>query len=112
MGGIAGLLRDKTRPSRLAPLLTSVHERRVAMTLGDPPGEATHWTSRDDGESGRHQYEFVQHLARTRLQPHRVRRLKLSRDPDFVPKLGDIVRLHVDPPAHAIVLSVDEKSHV
>jgi hypothetical protein len=46
------------------------------------------------------------------LQPHRVRQFKLSRDPDFVPKLGHIVSLYVDPPAHAIVLSVDEKSQI
>jgi transposase len=46
------------------------------------------------------------------LQPHRVRQFKLSRDPDFVPKLRDIVGLYVDPPAHAIVLSVDEKSQI
>ncbi len=43
------------------------------------------------------------------LQPHRVRQFKLSRDPEFVPKLRDIVGLYVDPPAHAIVLRVDEK---
>jgi transposase len=43
--GVAGLLRDKTRPSRIAPLPASVHERTVALTLGDPPGEATHWTA-------------------------------------------------------------------
>jgi hypothetical protein len=41
------------------------------------------------------------------LQPHRVRQFKLSRDPDFGPKLRDIVGLDVDPPAHAIGLSVD-----
>jgi len=46
------------------------------------------------------------------LAPHRVRRFKLSNDPEFVPKLRDIVGLYVDPPAHAVVLSVDEKSHV
>jgi len=46
------------------------------------------------------------------LQPHRVSQFKLSRDPDFVPKLQDIVGLYVDPPAHAIVLSVDEKSQI
>ena len=37
---------------------------------------------------------------------------KLSRDPDFVAKLRDVVGLYVDPPAHAIVLSVDEKSQI
>jgi hypothetical protein len=41
-----------------------------------------------------------------------VRQFKLSRDPDFVPKLRDIVGLYVDPPAHAIVVSVDEKSQI
>src|SRR4030081_3113870 len=46
------------------------------------------------------------------LQPHRVRQFKLSRDPEFVPKLRDIVGLYVNPPAHAIVLSVDEKSQI
>ena len=46
------------------------------------------------------------------MAPHRVRRFKLSNDPDFVPKLKDIVGLYVDPPAHAVVLSVDGKSHV
>ena len=46
------------------------------------------------------------------LQPHRVQQFKLSTDPKFVDKLRDIVGLYVDPPAHAIVLSVDEKSQI
>ena len=46
------------------------------------------------------------------LQPHRLRRFKLSKDPDFVAKLRDVVGLYIDPPAHAIVLSVDEKSQI
>ena len=48
----------------------------------------------------------------TGLQPHRVRQFKLSNDPKFVDKLRDVVGLYVDPPAHAIVLSVDEKSQI
>ncbi len=43
------------------------------------------------------------------LQPHRVRQFKLSNDPQFAAKLHEIVGLYVDPPDHAIVLSVDEK---
>src|SRR5262249_8650093 len=43
--GVAGLLRDKTRPSRILALPTSVRERVVALTLGEPPDEATHWTA-------------------------------------------------------------------
>jgi hypothetical protein len=43
--GVDGLLRDKTRPSRIPPLPASVRERTVVLTLADPPGEATHWTA-------------------------------------------------------------------
>ena len=46
------------------------------------------------------------------LQPHRVRQFKLSSDPQFAAKLHEIVGLYVDPPDHAIVLSVDEKSQI
>src|SRR5216117_1743838 len=46
------------------------------------------------------------------LQPHRVRTFKLSNDPKFADKLRDVVGLYIDPPAHAVVLSVDEKSQI
>jgi hypothetical protein len=46
------------------------------------------------------------------LQPHRVRRFKLSHDPAFAAKLRDVVGLYLDPPAHSLVLSVDEKSQI
>ena len=46
------------------------------------------------------------------LQPHRIRTFKRSRDPGFAAKLTDIVGLYVDPPAHAVVLSLDEKSQI
>ena len=46
------------------------------------------------------------------LQPHRIRAFKRSTDPEFAAKLEDIVGLYVDPPKHAVVLSVDEKAHV
>jgi transposase len=42
--GVDGLLRDKTRPSRVPRLPEKVAERVVALTLTDPPGETTHWT--------------------------------------------------------------------
>ena len=46
------------------------------------------------------------------LAPHRLRTFKLSRDPQFASKVRDVVGLYVDPPAHAVVLSVDEKSQI
>jgi hypothetical protein len=47
-----------------------------------------------------------------KLQPHRLRTVERSRDPSFVDKLSDIVGLYIDPPDHAVVLSIDEKSQI
>ena len=109
-GGVAGLLRDKTRPSRIPPLAAIVRERTVALTMGDPPGKATHWTATMMSKAVGISVSSVQRIWRWHgLQAHRMRQFKLSRDPDFLPKLRDIVGLYVDPPAHAIVLSVDRE---
>src|ERR1700681_2107008 len=111
--GVEGLLRDKTRPSRVAPLPPAVAERVVALTQSDPPGETTHWTGAAMAKAAKISVASVPRIWRAHgLQPHRVRQFKLSRDPEFVPKLRDIVGLDIDPPAHAMVLSVDEKSPI
>ena len=111
--GYEGLLRDKTRPSRIPALGAEVAEKIVALTLQEPPGEATHWTGAMMAKAAGVSVSSVQRIWRAHgLQPHRVRQFKLSNDPDFVPKLRDVVGLYVDPPAHAIVLSVDEKSQI
>ena len=47
-----------------------------------------------------------------RLQPHRIRTFKRSNDPAFAEKVEDIVGLYMDPPSHAVVLSIDEKSQI
>jgi transposase len=111
--GVAGLLRDKTRPSRIAPLATEVEARVVARTQSDPPGETTHWTAAAMAKASGISVSSVQRIWRRHgLQPHRVRHFKLSNDPQFAAKLRDIVGLYVDPPAHAVVLSIDEKSQI
>jgi transposase len=111
--GFEGLLHDKTRPSRIPPLGSDVAERVVALTLSDPPAEVTHWTGAMMAQATGISVSSVQRIWRAHgLQPHRVRQFKLSNDPDFVAKLRDVVGLYVDPPAHAIVLSVDEKSQI
>ena len=109
--GVAGLLRDKTRPSRIPKLDSSIAARVVALTMEEPPREEDALDRRGDGRGGRASASvLVQRIWRAHgLQPHRVRQFKLSNDPDFVGKLRDIVGLYVDPPAHAVVLSVDEK---
>jgi transposase len=111
--GVEGLLRDKTRPARLAPLGDAVAERVVALTQEVPPGETTHWTGAMMAKAAGISVTSVQRIWRAHgLQPHRVRQFKLSNDPKFVEKLRAVVGLYVDPPAHAIVLSLDEKSQI
>jgi transposase len=111
--GVDGLLRDKSRPPGKTPLRKTVVERVVELTLGEPPDEATHWSGRAMAEVAGISLRSVQRIwAAHGLQPHRVKRFKLSKDPEFAAKLQDIVGLYVDPPAHAVVLSVDEKSQI
>ena len=108
--GVDGLLRDKTRPSRIPPLGDDVAERVVTLTTTtEPPREVTHWTAVAMAELVGISVSSVQRIWRTHgLQPHRWRQFKLSNDPHFAAKVRDIVGLYVNPPAHAIVLSVDE----
>jgi transposase len=111
--GVDGLLRDKTRPSRKPPLPKETVTRVVELTLSPPPGEVTHWTASALAKAAGVSASSVQRIWRSHgLQPHRVRQFKLSKDPKFVEKLQDIVGLYMAPPAHALVLSIDEKSQI
>src|SRR5687768_6710463 len=111
--GVSGLLRDKTRPPGTPPLPDATVARVVAMTCAEPPGEATHWTGRAMANQAGISLSSVQRIwAEHDLQPHRIRTFKRSNDPAFAEKLRDIVGLYVDPPAHSLVLSVDEKSQI
>jgi len=111
--GAAGLWRDKTRPSRIPPLGPEVAERVVALTLAGPPPTASHWTGSAMAKAAGISVSSVQRIWRAHgLRPHLVRRFKLSNDPQFAAKLREIVGLYVNPPDHAIVLSVDEKSQI
>ncbi len=111
--GVEGLLRDKTRRPGKPPLTSAVIERVVALTGRDPPDETTHWTAAAMAKRVGISISSVQRIWHAHgLRPHRVHLFKLSNDPDFIAKLRDIVGLYVDPPAHAVVLSVDEKSQI
>lgn len=111
--GVDGLLRDKTRPPGKAPLSAETVRRVIDLALGPPPGETTHWTGRMLAKAAGVSLRSVQRiLEANQLAPHRIRTFKLSNDVRFADKLRDIVGLYVDPPAHAVVLSVDEKSQI
>jgi transposase len=108
--GVVGLLQDKTRPSRIPPLDVDVEAKVVQATLRDrAPGGTTHWTAAAMARVHGISVSSVQRIWRRHgLQPHRTRHFKLSNDPHFAARLRDIVGLYVSPPAHAVVLSIDE----
>ena len=70
--GVDGLLRDKTRPSRIPPLGPAVAERVVALTLADPPGETTHWSADMMAQAAGVSASAVRRIWKAHgLQPHR-----------------------------------------
>jgi transposase len=111
--GVDGLLREKTRP----PGRPGTPDEKVAEvirpTREPPPHEATHWTIRAMGNAVGLAASTVREIWKAHgLSPHRWRRFKLSNDRAFAGKLHDVGGLYVSPPAHAVVLSVDEKSQI
>jgi len=111
--GVEGLLRDHTRKPGKPPIAADKAAQVVALTCTQPPCQATHWTGRAMAKAMGLSLRSVQRIWRAhQLQPHRLRTFKRSRDPAFATKLADIVGLYVDPPAHAVVLSLDEKSQI
>jgi transposase len=111
--GVDGLLRDKTRPPGKPPIASERVEEVVRRTLEPPPHEATHWTLRAMAKAAGLAASTIQGIWKSHgLAPHRWRQFKLSNDPAFAEKLHDVVGLYLAPPAHAVVLSVDEKSQI
>ena len=111
--GVDALLRDKTRKPGRAPLPTATVAKVLALTCSEPPGAVTHWTGRAVAKAVGISLRAVQRIwEANRLQPHRLRTFKRSNDPAFAAKVEDIVGLYMDPPCHAVVLSIDEKSQI
>lgn len=111
--GPAGLLRDKTRPPGTPPLGPAIIARVLALTCSEPPGSLTHWSGRAVAKAIGISLRSVQRIWEAhRLQPHRLRSFKVSTDPAFAEKVEDVVGLYMNPPAHALVLSIDEKSQI
>src|SRR2546422_5295944 len=111
--GVDGLLRDKPRKPGKPPLPAATVQRVVDLVTGPPLGESTHWTGRMLAKAAGISLRSVQRILEAhKLAPHRIRTFKLSNDPNFAEKLKNVVGLYVDPPAHAVVLSLDEKSQI
>jgi transposase len=111
--GVDGLLRDRTRPPGKPPLPVATVAKVLTLTCAEPSGETTHWTGRAMAKAVGISLRAVQRIWQAhRLQPHRIRTFKRSNDPAFAEKVEDIVGLYMNPPCHAVVLSIDEKSQI
>jgi transposase len=111
--GVQRLLREGSRKPGKAPVAMATVAKVLALTSADPPGETTHWTGRALAKAVNLSLRTVQRIWGThKLQPHRWRTFKRSKDPAFAEKVEDIVGLYMHPPAHALVLSIDEKSQI
>ena len=107
---LAGIERDLPRG---APPVKLDVARLVELTTQSKPKAATHWSTRAmAAELGVSAASVSRHWRANGLKPHIVRGFKVSRDPNFVEKLEDIVGLYMSPPEHALVLCCDEKSQV
>jgi transposase len=108
--GVTGIERDLPRG---APPVKVDVARLVELTTQSKPKAATHWSTRTmAAELEVSSASVSRHWRANGLKPHLVRGFKVSRDPDFVEKLEDIVGLYMSPPEHALVLCCDEKSQV
>ena len=107
-----GLL-DEPRPG-VPRKITDAHvERVLTATLESTPRDATHWSTRSLAQHCDMSQTAIARIWKAfALQPHRVDTFKLSKDPLFIDKVRDIVGLYLDPPARALLLSVDEKSQI
>lgn len=112
-GGMEVLRRPQKR-KRPAPVLTPALEQKILeTTLKTKPPNATHWSVRTLARHLGLSRTMVHRLwQRFDIQPHRVEKFKLSKDPRFDEKVHDIVGLYLNPPDRALVLCVDEKSQI
>jgi transposase len=119
-GGLAALESRKStgRPPEISG---EVRSRILALTKQSPPESTglSHWSSYEmarylkQHEGVEVSHNFISVLWRENgIKPHRQGTFKLSRDPDFAAKVVDVVGLYLDPPAGAVVLSIDEKTQI
>jgi transposase len=105
----------KVRPGRGRPRLISPDKvaQIIHLTLNTVPTGATHWSCRTMAKRVRVSPATVQRVwSEHRIYPHRVRTFKVSKDPQFVEKLTDVVGLYMNPPDKAAVLCLDEKTMI
>lgn len=112
-GGLPALCEIKEGRGRKRAIGNAKVEAIVADTLHGTPPDATHWSTRIMAKKHGVSHVFVKQVWNAAgLKPHLVRTFKISNDPQFIQKLRDVVGLYLNPPEHALVFSVDEKSQI
>jgi transposase len=111
--GVDGLLRDKTRPSRIPPLSDEIRLSVLTKTANETPANATHWSRTIMAQAVGISPSSVGRIWREAgLKPHQVDAFKVSNDLQFEEKIADVVGLYINPPDKAVVLCIDEKSKI
>lgn len=111
--GLSGLEKDAPRPGRKPSIPASIREELVRKTTQSKPKNATHWSTRTMAvEMGVSEATVRRVWHAHGLKPHRIETFKVSNDKHFAEKLDAIVGLYLNPPEHAIVMCVDEKSQI
>src|SRR3954468_23618074 len=111
--GVEGLMKDAPRRGRTPSISAAMTARVVAKTTQSKPAGATHWSrSMMAREMGISESSVGRIWRAHGLKPHRIESFKVSNDPEFADKLEAIVGFYLNPPEHALVLSVDEKSQI
>jgi transposase len=106
-------LTDEPRPGQPRKITDEQVEEVIVKTLETTPKDATHWSTRSmAAEVGLNQTAVHRIWKAFGLQPHRSETWKLSKDPQFIDKVRDVVGLYLNPPERAVVLCVDEKSQI
>ncbi len=111
--GLAGIEKDAPRGGRKPRVREAVSARIIEWTTRKKPSNATHWSTRTLAAELGVSRSMVNRVWRANgLKPHLSRTFKVSNDPHFVEKVVDVVGLYLDPPEHALVLCVDEKTQI